>query len=112
MARKRITLSATMANDAYNNVAAAIGLMPGRKYPVVEGALQVLTFGLTFFLGVDQPATTTAGQAYAVSQGLATDRADPREVPLFDLSEMWVRNTVAGSNGTVVVVAVIDTGDD
>lgn len=98
--------SAALSDDAYHRVSDLLNLLGASGVVMTEGFLSAVSNGLTFRYGDETtPATAEAGTPVAVG-GSAGFGPVKDKAAGWDLRRMWVRNTVVGSNATVVLNAV------
>ena len=98
--------SATLSDDVYHWVSDFLSLVGTRGVIMTEGFLSAVSNGLTFRYGDDtQPATADPGTPVAVGGSAGFGPVQSKEAG-WDLRKLWVRNTTAGSNATVVLNAV------
>lgn len=101
------TLLGTEADDAYHSVVELFGF-PQLVARIVAGTLQVQGFGATLRYNprrTPAPDTTLGGTAIAAGAGLGYQASDRAR-----LDELWLRNTVAGSNATIVFSGTWEAG--
>lgn len=112
MALRKRTLKLS-PGDNYRTVAdlfGVAGISVGAK--LVEGFIQALTNGATLYVAsdtTDVPGPTDPGFSLAVGAGQGWGPAYRSDAAL-DLANVWVRNTTAGSNATVIVQGIFDVG--
>lgn len=97
--------SATLADDLYHRVTDIMAI-PGPSTGILtEGFLSAVTNGMTFRYGDDtQPATALPGTPLAA--GASAGFGPVMDVAAgWDLRLLWVRNSSAGNNATVVLNA-------
>lgn len=109
MALQRGTFSGTFAADAYRNLVDLLGLGVGGSpagFSILGGMLQAQNFGVTMRMvprGSPAPATADPGTAITAGSGIGLQATDQ-----WRLDEIWVRNSAAGSNATVVFTGTIE----
>lgn len=97
--------SATLADDDYHRVADLLSFRGFRGVYMLEGFLSAVSNGLTFvYPSQTQPPAAEAGTPLAVGASAGFGPVQSKEIA-WDLRELWVRNTTAGSNATVVLNA-------
>lgn len=108
MALQRGTFSGTFAADDFRNLLDLFAL--GGQYPnglqIVGGLLQAQSNGATVRIvprGSPAPATADAGSALSAGSGVGLQMTDQ-----WRLDEVWVRNTTAGQNATVVFTGTLE----
>lgn len=100
---QRNTFSGTFAADAYRSLADLFAISVGgsaQGVSIIGGVLQAQTNGVTLRVvprGSPAPATADPGTTLAVGAAIGLQATDA-----WRLDEIWCRNTVAGSNATVV----------
>lgn len=102
----RRTYTATLADDNYHRFSDLVGADKGLA--MLEGFLGAQTNGFTWRIGPSTtPAATEAGDPIVANSGRGFGPV--RDVLAgWWLDELWVRNTLAGSNATVVLNAVLE----
>lgn len=110
MALQRGTFSGTFAADSYRNLVDLFGLGIGganvNGFDIIGGVIQAQVKGATLRVvprGSTAPATTDPGTDLAVGAGLGFQMTDQ-----WALDEIWVRNTTAGQNATVVFTGTLE----
>lgn len=109
MALQRGTFSGTFAADAYRNLLDLFGLGVGgaaNGFNIVGGLLQVQTKNATVRMvprGAPIPATADGGTDLSPGAGVGIQLTDQ-----WRLDEVWVRNTTAGQNATVVFTGTLE----
>lgn len=108
---RRTTLGSRAAQtvgDAYRSLADLCLSMPGVEsgYRLPDNLLWCNTNGMTVAYGA-QPSDLSTGPGATVqaSAGVGVGFGDPERS--WDMAEVWVRNTVAGSAAQVVVVGPV-----
>lgn len=109
MARQRVTLTGTLAADAYRSLADLFGFL-GTQAVIVEGVIQTQVNGATVRTlprGSPAPATADAGLSLAAGAGIGSGPIHALDAGI-RLDETWVRNTTVGANATVVFFGVLE----
>jgi len=106
---QRGTFTGTFTADTYRNLVDLFGLGLGgfpQGVQIVGGFLQAQGQGATFRMvprGSPAPATAEGGNTLSAGAGIGLQKTDE-----WRLDEIWMRNTTAGSNATVVFTGTLD----
>lgn len=96
--------ASAIVGDTYRSLADLLLSSPGTEsgYKLPDNLIFFNTNGATVAYGA-QPSELTVGvgAAYAAGAGVGMGYGNPDQA--WDLAEVWVRNTTAGSNAVVVV---------
>lgn len=109
MVLQRGTFSGTLAADAYRSLMDLLALGVGGSaagVTILGGILQAQTNGATVRIvprGSPAPATADAGTTLAAGAGIGLQATDQ-----WRLDEIWVRNTTAGQNATLVFTGSVE----
>lgn len=94
-------VSAALVDDAFHSLAELFGLLGGNAVIMSEGFLYARTNGFTWRYGDETTPTTASTGAPVPADGGAG--FGPTSTVGWDLGKLWVRNTTAGSNATIVL---------
>lgn len=108
--RQRTTRSGTLAADAWRRLNDLLGLNVFTKARILEGFINIQTNGATLGIFPDS-APDTADAGFAISAGAAIGLGPAKDSDAaWALEDIWVRNSTAGSNATVVFTGVLEVG--
>jgi hypothetical protein len=108
---QNISKSGTLAADTWRAVLDLLSLPQTAKVRIVEGFLQVQDNGLTFRLineGEPAPTGSTGVGIARAKDSMSTFGPASGRYRGYPLDRLWVRNTTAGSNGSVVLECVAE----
>lgn len=111
MSIQYVSKAGTLAADTWRAVQDLLGFPPATKVYLREGFIQVQDNGLTFLLVPDDSPAPTGSTGAGVARAKdSTSGFGPANGPYkgYPVHRLYVRNTTAGSNGTVVVEGVAE----